>query len=179
MLVLGIDPGSVNTGWALLESVGKKVNYVDSGVLSFNGSVTFLERLGQIKCLSDKLVEKFSPDDIAFESLIFVKNPSSALKLAQARGIILSSFVEKYQGRIFEYAPTLVKSSASGHGHADKESMQKFMDMVTGKREYKTHDESDAVAIALCHILNKDSKLSNVKKTKGGRGLAASLAHKV
>jgi crossover junction endodeoxyribonuclease RuvC len=179
MLVLGIDPGSVNTGWALLESVGKKVNYVDSGVLSFSSSVTFLERLAEIKGLSDKLVDKFSPDDIAFESLIFVKNPSSALKLAQARGIILSSFVEKYRGRIFEYAPTLIKSSAAGHGHADKESMQKFMDMVTGKREYKTHDESDAVAIALCHILNKDSKLSTVKKTKGGRGLAASLAHKV
>ncbi len=179
MLILGIDPGSVNTGWALLESVGKKVNYIDSGVLSFDGSITFLERLAQIKTLSDELVEKFNPDEIAFESLIFVKNPSSAIKLAQARGIILSSFIEKYQGKIFEYAPTLVKATASGHGHADKESMQKFMDMVLGKREYKTHDESDAAAIALCHILNKNSKVSNLKKTKGARGLAASLAHKV
>lgn len=178
MLVLGIDPGSVNTGWALLESVGKKVNYVDSGVLSFNASVNFLERLAQIKKLSDNLLERFCPDEVAFESLIFVKNPSSAIKLAQTRGVILSSFVERYQGKIFEYSPTVVKSVASGHGHADKESMKKFMDMVLGKRDYKTHDESDAAAIALCHILNKDSKVSTIKRTKGSRGLAASLAHK-
>lgn len=179
MLVLGIDPGSITSGWALLKTQGKKIEYIGSGVLEFDKKVDFLDRLTQIKETSDALIEELNPDEIALESLIFVKSPTSLIKLAQTRGIILSSLVEKFQGRIFEYSPNLIKSTAVGHGHADKESVQKFLDMALGKREYKTHDESDAVAIALCHILNKGKQKVKTKTASAGKGLAASLAHKI
>lgn len=178
MLVLGIDPGSITTGWALLKTSGNKISYIASGVLSFDKKSDFLDRLSEIKIKSDQLIDELKPSEIALESLIYVKSPTALIKLAQTRGIILSSLVEKYPGKIFEYSPNLVKSSAVGHGHADKESVRKFLDMMIGKKEYKSHDESDAVAIALCHILNKDKPKGSSKKPSG-KGLAASLAHRI
>lgn len=181
MLVLGIDPGSITTGWALLKTHGKKISYIASGVLQFDQKTPFLDRLSEIKSKSDALIKELEPIEIALESLIYVKSPTALIKLAQTRGIILSSFVETHSGKIFEYSPNLVKSSAVGHGHADKDSVRKFLDMMIGKKDYKTHDESDAVAVAICHILNKDKIIDNKdKKNKSsGRGLAASLAHRV
>lgn len=179
MLTLGIDPGSITTGWALLRSTGKKVEYVDSGVLKFDSKIDFLQRLTEIKFKVDELIKGLNPDDISLESLIYVKSPTTLIKLAQTRGMILSSMVEKYEGRIYEYSPNLVKSSAVGHGHADKESVKKVLDMLLGKRDYKTHDESDAVAIALCHILNKGRPMDKKVKVKKSSGMASSLAHKI
>ena len=181
MIVLGIDPGSINTGWALIESLGNKVNYIGSGVLEFNKKIDFLERLTDIKRQADSLASTVKTDEIAFESLIYVKSPTSLIKLAQTRGIILSSFVSQYHQKIYEYSPNVIKATTTGYGHSDKESIQKFIDMLLGKREYQTHDESDAIAIALCHILNKGKKnavkVPGRKKSSGG--LASAVAHKI
>lgn len=179
MLVLGIDPGSITTGWALLKVHRGKISYVASGVLAFDAKLDFLNRLTQIKQETQNLIKELQPSEIALESLIYVKSPTALIKLAQTRGMILSTVVEDYQGKIYEYSPNLVKSSAVGHGHADKESVRKFLDMLLGPKEYKTHDESDAVAIALCHILNKNRHSTSTAKKSSGKGLAASLAHKV
>lgn len=177
MLVLGIDPGSITTGWALLRLVGNKVSYVDSGVLKFNNKVEFLYRLAQIQSETQDLIDRLNPDEVSLESLIYVKSPTALIKLAQTRGVILSALLKRYQKKIFEYSPNLVKSTAVGHGHADKESVQKFLDMLLGKREYQTHDESDAVAVALCHIMNRNKVEKSTKRM--GRGLSSSLAHKI
>lgn len=183
MLVLGIDPGSITTGWALLKSEGNKVHYIASGVLKFDSKIDFLDRLTEIKNKTEELIAEIKPHEISLESLIYVKSPTALIKLAQTRGMILSTMVNKFEGKIFEYSPNLVKSTAVGHGHADKESVRKFLDMMLGKRDYSTHDESDAVAIALCHIINRGG-IKNKTKAPGkpkskGRGLAAAVAHKV
>lgn len=181
MLVLGIDPGSVVSGWALLKVEGNKTTYVKSGILKFDKDTIFLDRTKEIKMNFESLINELKPDEISLESLIFVKSPTALIKLAQTRGIILSTITEKYFGKIFEYSPNLVKSTAVGHGHADKESVKKFLDMVLGKVNYKTHDESDAAAIALCHILNRGNVkgLSKPKNNSKGSGLAAALSHKL
>lgn len=181
MIVLGIDPGSLTTGWALLKSEGSKVHYLASGILKFDKDKDFLDRLTDINKQSYELIQELKPQEVALESLIYVKSPTALIKLAQTRGVILSNLVDKYEGKIFEYSPNLVKSTAVGHGHADKESVRKFLDVVLGKRDYKTHDESDAVAVALCHILNrKKAKVPAAPKgSKRGKGLAASLAHRI
>lgn len=187
MLTLGIDPGSVKTGWALLKhdrkthdkkTQSRRIHVVASGVLEFDSKAAFLDRLAQIKAKSGALLDELSPDAVALESLIYVKSPQSLIKLAQTRGMILSAFIDTHKGRIFEYSPNLVKSSAVGHGHADKESVRKFLDMTLGKREYKTDDESDAVAVALCHIMNQGRSLKKSAPSSGGSGLARALAHK-
>ncbi len=178
MFILGIDPGSITSGWALLKSEGKKVDYIASGILKFDSKTPFLDRLSQIKSMVNELAIELKPDEVALESLIYVKSPTALIKLAQTRGVILSCFVEKYHGKIFEYSPNLVKSTAVGHGHADKDSVQKVLDLLLGKRTYQTHDASDAVAVALCHALQRGGKSKGIK-SKGGRSLAKSLAHRI
>jgi crossover junction endodeoxyribonuclease RuvC len=176
---LGIDPGSITTGWALLNVSGNKVSYLDSGVLKFDQKKEFLQRTLEIKVKTRELIQTLNPDEISLESLIFVKSPTALIKLSQTRGIIISELIEKFENKIFEYSPNLVKSSTTGHGHAEKDSVRKFLDMVLGKVDYQTHDESDAAAIAFCHAVNRGSKkLSQTKKSKS-KGLAGSLAHKI
>jgi crossover junction endodeoxyribonuclease RuvC len=185
MIVLAIDPGSITAGYALLQQDGRKINYISSGVLKFNGKDEFLERVKDIYDQTLKLMEQYQPDEIALESLIFVKSPTALIKLAQSRGAMLAALSQKYHQRIYEYSPNLVKSSVTGHGHADKEGIQKVLQQYLGLTNFTSHDESDAVAIALCHLLNKNFKSLNIPKKKKtaskkmGNGLASALAHKI
>ncbi len=180
MLILGIDPGSLATGWGLIKCHGNKINYLASGVLKFDKKAEFNNRLLEIRTKLESLLIYIEPDEVAMESLIYVKSPTSLIKLAQARGVILSVLLEKYQNKIFEYSPNLVKSTAVGHGHADKVSVQKFLNTLIGPRDYETHDESDALAVAICHFFNKDNQIQKPKTSKAAaRGLSASLMHKI
>lgn len=183
MIVLAIDPGSVTAGYALLQKDGRKIRYIDSGILKFNGKDEFLHRVKSIYDQTLELIEKHQPDEVALESLIFVKSPTALIKLAQSRGTMLAAISQKYHEKIYEYSPNLVKATVAGHGHADKEGIQKVLLQYFGLQNFKTHDESDAVAIALCHLLNRGSVLPVLpkeKKTKNmGNGLASALAHKI
>lgn len=184
MIVLAIDPGSVTAGYALLQKEGRKIHYLSSGILKFNGKDEFLHRVKDIYDQTLALIEKHQPDEVALESLIFVKSPTALIKLAQSRGTMLAAISQKYHEKIFEYSPNLVKQTVTGHGHADKEGIQKFLTQYLGISEFKTHDESDAVAIALCHLLNRNTialpvQKSNLGRGRRGQGLAASLAHKI
>jgi crossover junction endodeoxyribonuclease RuvC len=178
LITLAIDPGSVTAGYALLQKEGRKITYLASGILRFNAKQVFLHRAKDIHEQTLRLLEQYRPDDIALESLIFAKDPSALIKLAQARGIMLGALAPTHHERIFEYSPNLVKSTVTGHGHADKESIQKFLGQYLGVREFKTHDESDALAIALCHLLNVGAAPALSRK-KSGNNLAAALAHKI
>ncbi len=184
MIVLAIDPGSVTAGYALLQQEGRKINYITSGILKFNSDDVFLHRVKDIYDQTLKLIEDFDPDEVALESLIFVKSPTALIKLAQSRGTMLAALTQNYHQKIYEYSPNLVKSSVTGHGHADKEGVQKVLQQYLGLTGFKSHDESDAVAIALCHLLNRNVRLLDIPKKKKsskkmGNGLASALAHKI
>lgn len=155
MKILGIDPGSRKAGFAVIEVIGRRFHYLDSGALRYDHIDEFLHRLGEIyqSCLA--LPQKYPIDEIALESLIYVKGPTSLMKLAQARGAMIAAFSHTHKTKIFEYSPNLVKSSVAGHGHTSKEGIQKSLELIFGKGHYKTNDESDALAIALCHGLNR------------------------
>ena len=174
MLILGIDPGSIRTGWGLIKKEGKRIHYVSSGVLRFEGK-DYMDRLPSIKNKTLALIEQTQPAVISMESLIYVKSPTALIKLAQTRGIILSVLIDQYQGKIFEYAPNLVKSQTVGHGHADKASVQKFLNMMLGISDFQSDDESDALAIAICHALSGQTGV----KSGGNKSLKTALAHKV
>jgi crossover junction endodeoxyribonuclease RuvC len=183
LIVLAIDPGSVTAGFALVQKEGRKLSCLASGILKFNAKADFLHRVKDIYDQTLQLLEQYAPDEIALESLIFVKSPTALIKLAQSRGTMLAALTQKYHQRIFEYSPNQVKATVSGHGHADKESMQKILQQYLGVREFQTHDESDALAIALCHLLHRNSPTLSTAKTKSkkqmGNQLASALAHKI
>ena len=164
MIILGIDPGSRKAGYALIEVQGKKISYLTSGALKFDHVDEFIDRLGLIYQSCDEILKKYKPEEVSVESLIYVKSVEALSKLAQARGAMLAAFSQTHKGKIFEYAPTLVKMSVTGHGHASKDGVDKALGMMFGKINFKTSDESDALAIAVCHALNRSMKLRLLEK---------------
>ncbi len=180
MIILGIDPGSRKTGFGVIEVCGKKIRHIDSGVLHFDKAGVFLDRLGLIFNSCRELVKTYRPDEVALESLIFVKNVNSLAKLSQARGAMIAAFHSTHYQKIFEYPPNLVKNAVTGHGHATKESVIKSMQMYFGNQiEFTTHDESDALAIALTHsLLGGDTNMVKGKaKYSRGRSLKSAFRH--
>ena len=161
MVILGIDPGSRSAGHGLIEIRGNKLSYLSSGVLRYQNSSNFLDKLGDIHLSCQQLTEQTNPDEIAIEALIHVKNVNSLSKLAQARGAMLASFVQTHKNKVFEYGPNLVKNAVTGYGHADKDAVTKALRMILGAGlSFKRHDESDALAIAVCHALTRPRRNS-------------------
>lgn len=168
MLILGIDPGSIKTGFGVIRLEGRHTTLVECGVLPFDAKLELVDRLSSIHSAAAELIAKYQPDVVALESLIFAKSVPSMAKLAQARGAIIAALGPNYQGKIFEYAPALVKSTVTGHGKATKEGVEKTLKTIFGKQlEFATHDASDAVAIALCHALHGQTKSAPRKATRG------------
>lgn len=165
MIILGIDPGSRKAGYALIEVQGKKYSYIASGVLKYDHVNEFLDRLGMIYETCSELMSRYKPDEVSIEALIYVKSVDALSKLAQARGAMIAAFSHSHKGKIYEYAPNAIKSSVTGHGHADKEAIDRAMTMMFGKLTFKTSDESDALAIAVCHALNRNMKLKLMGKS--------------
>ena len=154
MIILGIDPGSLKTGHAVIEVRNGRATYKASGVLRYDQSRPFLERIGEIYHSFRRIVERERPHEIAIESLIHVRNVSSLAKLAQARGVILSALISTHQGKIFEYLPNQIKAAVTGHGHADKKTVDQTLRMIFARQiNFESDDESDALAIALGHHL--------------------------
>jgi crossover junction endodeoxyribonuclease RuvC len=178
--ILAIDPGSVCAGYAVLALEGRKIRYITSGVLRFSAQDEFLDRIKFIYQKSLELLHVHAPDEIALEALIFAKSPTSLMKLAQARGAILAALTQT-NCPVYEYAPTAVKAAVSGHGGTDKEGLQKLLRLHVGPVDFATHDESDAVAVAVCHSLHRTSGIpkSTAKNSSRSRGLAGALAHRV
>lgn len=164
MIILGIDPGSRKAGYALIEVQGKKISYLASGALKYDHVDEFIDRLGLIYQSCEEILKKYQPDEISVESLIYVKSIDALSKLAQARGAMIAAFTRTHQGKVFEYAPNLIKASVTGHGHASKEAVDKALGLMFGKMNFKTSDESDALAIAVCHALNRTMRLRLLEK---------------
>ena len=165
MIILGIDPGSRKAGYALIDVQGKKISYIASGVLKYDHVDEFIDRLGMIYQTCDELISRYRPDEVSIEALIYVKSVEALSKLAQARGAMIAAFSRSHLGKIYEYSPNTIKSSVTGHGHADKEAIDKAMTMMFGKMTFKTSDESDALAIAVCHAFNRNMKMRLLGKS--------------
>lgn len=153
MRIVGIDPGSRALGFGVIEIHGKIFKYIDSGVFRYEKEKNFFNRLSRIHDDGRHLLETYRPDYVSVESLIYVKSVPSLAKLAQARGAILGAFGEDYCDRIFEYSPNQIKSSVSGFGHSSKDGIKKAVELILKVKDFQTHDESDALAVALCHAL--------------------------
>lgn len=167
MIILGIDPGSRKAGYGLINVEGRKISYISSGVFRYDQVDEFIERLGLIYQSCEEVLNKYNPAEISIEALIYVKSVDSLSKLAQARGAMIAAFSRTHRGKIFEYSPNTIKSSVSGHGHASKEAVDKALGLMFGKMTFKTSDESDALAIAVCHALNRNMKLKLMNKNVG------------
>jgi crossover junction endodeoxyribonuclease RuvC len=151
MRVLGVDPGSLVCGYAVIsvEAPGR-LRYVECGVLTAPRSSPAESRLGEIaRCLLE-LVHELRPDLIALEDVFVRENPRSALALAQARGTILA-VAGMSALRVYSYPPATVKKSVTGRGRASKEQVSRMVQALVGLRRAPPVDATDALAVAITH----------------------------
>lgn len=147
--ILGVDPGSRRTGFAVIDSDGQRSALVDSGCLDVSRE-PWPDRLGRIFDGVADLVARHGPDELAVEQLIFARDPSAALKLGQARGAALCAGI-KAGLDVHEYSPKSVKLAVVGTGAADKQQVQHMVSILLSMTTRPGEDEADALAIALCH----------------------------
>ena len=149
MRILGIDPGSVCTGYGLIDIEGSKLRYVDSGVIRLPKK-SLPERLGVIFSAVSQLLEEHQPREMAVEEVFFARDPRGALKLGQARGAAIVAGSVR-QLAIAEYAPRLIKQAVVGKGAADKKQVQFMVQKILGLDASPAEDAADALAVAICH----------------------------
>lgn len=147
MMILGIDPGTQKIGYAVLEFKNKTYILKSSGLLKIkNKDKKFLK---EIKNQIDKLILKWKPKILSIEKIYFSRNQKTAMVVAEARGVILLSALEK-NIKIKEYAPNEIKTIITGYGLADKNSMTKMIKLLLKLNNNKIEDDVvDAIALAL------------------------------
>lgn len=148
--ILGIDPGLLHTGWAIIDVAGSTRKYVASGVILPPTKIDFAQRLAFIFNGIKDLCDKFQPDECSIEIIFVNKNSKTTLLLGHARASAITS-VAVNDIPVFEYEPNKVKKALTGMGHADKDQIYKMLSILLPDAHPKTSDESDAIAIALTH----------------------------
>jgi crossover junction endodeoxyribonuclease RuvC len=151
MLVLGVDPGSLVTGYGLLEKKGNRITCVHSGAITSARHVPFYERIHKIFRSMVEIMEYYRPQEMAIEDVFFAKNVKSALKIGHARGAVLVAAVESGV-KIFEYTPLEIKKSVVGYGRATKEQVRSMVQVILGLKTHQSLDTSDALATGICHL---------------------------
>ena len=149
MRILGIDPGSRLTGFGIIDIKGDRARAVHYGVIKA-GTGEFTGRLGLIFNGIRDLVDEFSPDEAAVETVFVSHNANSAIKLGQARGAAVAAIIAG-DLPVAEYSPRSVKQAIVGRGAADKSQVQHMIRVLLSLAETPSEDASDALAVALCH----------------------------
>jgi crossover junction endodeoxyribonuclease RuvC len=152
MRVLGVDPSVAGyTGYGVIETDGKRAQVMRVGALKLPSRATFAVRLREIHFLISGLVEQFTPDAVAVESVFTSLNMATALKLAEMRGVVLLAAAQA-QIPAHSYSPREVKASVAGYGAASKQQIQQMVKSLLDLPEVpEPADASDALAVALCH----------------------------
>ena len=160
--LLGLDPGLQHTGWGVVESTGNRLRHIADGVVSTTADLPLAERLCQIHRALNALLEIWKPDEAAVEHTYVNKNPGAALKLGQARGVVL--LAPALAGLpVAEYQAMEVKRAVVGTGHADKVQVADMVRRLLPGATLKRADASDALAVAICHAHHRGSKLALAK----------------
>ncbi len=151
MRVMGIDPGSLCTGYGIVDTVNGDLQAVHWGSIRCSGKKPFPDRLKSIYDGLTEVLREYSPDGVAIEDIFFAVNAKSTIKLGQTRGVAILAVMNAGKP-LAEYSPLEVKQSTVGYGRADKRQVQ---DMVTAllklKEKPEPFDVSDALAVAICH----------------------------
>jgi len=151
-VVLGVDPGTLATGYGIISARPAGISLVACGAIRNRPESSVSDRLKNIHEAMVTLAQRFHPSEFAIESAFYGKNAQSALKLGQARGVlILAAAVQGIP--VFEYSPREIKKSVTGNGNATKHQIHYMVrSLLDLPEQVMTYDTSDALAAALCHI---------------------------
>ncbi len=151
--VLGVDPGSLRAGWGLIGGSALHPVLIECGVIRLPSRASFPDRLHLLLDAFRAIVDRLSPTDAAVEAPFHGINPRTALQLAHARGVVLAA-LGSARVPVTEYAPATVKMAVTGSGRADKDQVRAMVRRLLGEAVARKglSDESDALAVALCHL---------------------------
>ena len=157
MRILGIDPGTIITGFGIVEYNNNQLIRIKSGVIIPDKKRDMAIRLSVIYDELDKLIKIYKPEQLSIETVFYGKNIQSALKIGYARGVALLAAV--HNNLLYaEYSPREVKKAIVGKGGASKEQVQYMIrKLMTIKEDKMKFDESDGLAIAACHAFKSNS----------------------
>lgn len=151
MRIVGIDPGSVRTGYGCVDTDGSRHRFVTCGAISCAASASLPDRLRAIHDGLAAILRESGAECVAIESVFHAKNVRSALILGHARGVAVLAAVEAGLP-VIEYTPAQIKSAVTGYGRAEKTQMQQMVKLLLGLDTVPTpHDAADALAVAICH----------------------------
>jgi len=151
VIVLGVDPSTVATGWGILEGDSRRARAVEWGVLRASSRQPLPERLHAIHSGLVEILRRLPVDRIVLESAFLARNVKTAFALGQVRGVVLLA-AEQEGIPTCEYSPLEIKRAAVGYGAADKEQVIHMMTRILGLAEKPGPDEADALAAAWCHL---------------------------
>ena len=152
MIVLGIDPGTANTGYGVVQRRGGRLVALDGGVIETRAGVAAERRLADIHARVCALLDEHAPDGVALEDLYFGANARSAFAVGQARGVVMLAAGQRGIP-CASYTPQQVKGSVCGSGRADKGQVARMVQAVLALAEPPRPDHaSDALAVAVCHV---------------------------
>ncbi|MBY0541379.1 crossover junction endodeoxyribonuclease RuvC [Arcobacter caeni] len=150
MKILGIDPGTRNCGYAIVEKNGNSIKLIEAGLIKIKTKI-LQEQIVEMTEGFDLIFGKHEIDEVSIEDMFFAFNPKTVIKLAQFRGAISLKILQKF-GNFAEYTPLQVKKAVTGNGKATKEQVAFMVKRLLGvKKEIKPLDITDAIAIALTH----------------------------
>ncbi len=149
--ILGVDPGSLCTGFGIIAGEGDDFHYVASGTIVPGKNEQRYEKLREIYKQIEQVIAQHSPTHFAIENVFYSKNAKSSLILGEARGVaILAAALAGLP--VFEYSAREVKQSVTGRGEADKSQVNFMLGRILDMKETpQSNDESDALAVAICH----------------------------
>lgn len=150
--IIGIDPGYDRLGIAIIEKpISGKEQVIYSDCFQTSSEDSIYERFGKISLEIGRVLDKYKPDDMAIETLFITKNQKTAMRVAEARGVILSEAI-RHGVAIYEYTPMQIKVAVTGDGTSDKDRIIKMIGLLVSLPKKKAvDDEYDAIAAALTH----------------------------
>jgi crossover junction endodeoxyribonuclease RuvC len=151
MVVLGIDPGTANTGYGVVHGAGSRLRPLESGVIETRAGVALERRLADIHARVGELIERHGVDAVAIEELYFGANVRTAFAVGQARGVVLLAAGQRALPTA-SYTPQQVKAAVCGTGRAAKDQVQRMVQSLLALDALPTPDHAaDALAVAICH----------------------------
>jgi len=150
-VILGIDPGTVVTGWGVVQANGSTLRHLGHGTVNASSAEPQAARLSRIYRALSKVMLEFRPDGVSLEKVFFALNVQSALKLGQARGVALLAAAEQ-SVEVHEYSAVEIKSAVVGFGHATKQQVQMMIGSLLQVADRVPVDAADALAAAICHL---------------------------
>jgi crossover junction endodeoxyribonuclease RuvC len=170
MIVIGIDPGTANTGFGVVRTAGERMVALDGGVIETAADLPVEKRLARLHESLGELVRWHEPKAMALEDLFFGKNVGSALSVGQARGVAMLAAAE-HGLPCYGYTPQAVKKAVCGSGSADKRQVQRMVADLLGLPEPPAPDHAaDAFAVAICHAgtVGNRRSIAHFGRSRGG-----------